>query len=852
MTQSTGFVRDPPGCDPPLSTIAPSKWPVLPQAAHDDLRNNTVYVEDPKRILVVRQAQRWEGCQLLVKRYVACVVSTTSQLEARVLILSLHLVRFTSQLLNGCREPACTTPTCFSFRKRISQGPVRRLTSISARTIACHLAMQENPQKHLCPHQPIVFRTESNANVQGNGNKPTSADFTYTPFTLHSTETNSLMERARRQFDESRRGIKQVDEALAGRPDGKIESEQSKYGTQKKDPRSLTQNLFDTSALRSLDFVASPTSNDLNSGLPNEGEVTAPGRLVPDSDEAMQSIRQHPNMKTNPILPNARSRTASSSMAEAEPPVCSKQPCITPAQPQPVASSTLGSRTRCRTRHSIPLLNKQEQLPKRSIPRRRRHSLEPTRSPAPLSSATMPRKSNLPNSDTVSVLRDPFETDKVNHKEALSILDSSSMERDMNTYSGNMQSVAYARGVSTHLADPNDSHMGCMDDMIGTPGPNPRKRPQTLTHLSFHLVILLRQKMESPDVLSRVDRETLNNFMSKMRSCSILTGGTEKISYEEWHGFVQQSIFYTLGDPFALLESFKEPRTPSHQEDDPFKVEIDPQKTDEALRWLIKRNSEVVFDSLWQSLEALFVPPPELSPPRNSASKLAFSKSRTGHARTPGRNTSCSTECKRVYFSDAEACHIILICIHALVAALPETWAGMGWLIQLNRGLGRIGPGLMKSDPRNALPMDYAIRRVEVFENEMYQRLACRLVRAIAARVYYAELMKTTSTNPESTSLGDEEGFLAMLCDHLRKCSLQGYLGERSFRESGLPPHSGEPSGRRALGPYPMPEILIEWVRTVMLKNWDNRPEMPRFSLMGSAVVVMRCFCRSMHILILE
>lgn len=62
--------------------------------------------------------------------------------------------RYVSQLLHGCQEPWCTTPTCFSFRQRITQGPVRRLTVISARTVACYLATRDDPEAALCPHQP--------------------------------------------------------------------------------------------------------------------------------------------------------------------------------------------------------------------------------------------------------------------------------------------------------------------------------------------------------------------------------------------------------------------------------------------------------------------------------------------------------------------------------------------------------------------------------------------------------------------------------------------------------------------------------------------------------------------------
>ena len=69
-----------------------------------------------------------------------------------------HLLirRFIYQILYGCTNPACITPTCLSCQKRTTKTPLRRLTPLSARTLACYLASESNPEAALCPHCPQV------------------------------------------------------------------------------------------------------------------------------------------------------------------------------------------------------------------------------------------------------------------------------------------------------------------------------------------------------------------------------------------------------------------------------------------------------------------------------------------------------------------------------------------------------------------------------------------------------------------------------------------------------------------------------------------------------------------------
>jgi hypothetical protein len=60
--------------------------------------------------------------------------------------------RYILQLRYGCGHSSCTTPTCFSCRRRDGGPPARRPTFTTARIQAFMLSGQNNPEMGLCPH----------------------------------------------------------------------------------------------------------------------------------------------------------------------------------------------------------------------------------------------------------------------------------------------------------------------------------------------------------------------------------------------------------------------------------------------------------------------------------------------------------------------------------------------------------------------------------------------------------------------------------------------------------------------------------------------------------------------------
>lgn len=130
----TGSLDDstPEGLDRPSRVKASDLGFDVPEYVLPDV----IPVTDPKLVYANVHAQRDRRLRLLIRRY-------------------------TNQIQYGCRNINCTTPTCLSYRKRNSTGPLRRYTELSARTLACQLVEEytrsgKDSLAGLCQNQPVV------------------------------------------------------------------------------------------------------------------------------------------------------------------------------------------------------------------------------------------------------------------------------------------------------------------------------------------------------------------------------------------------------------------------------------------------------------------------------------------------------------------------------------------------------------------------------------------------------------------------------------------------------------------------------------------------------------------------
>ena len=215
------------------------------QSAFEVLQRNTVLLQRTES-LSVRSKVRRSTLQQLVNRYVQA--QPLHPLESK-------LNRFYWQIRYGCQNPSCSTPTCLSCRRRVVKAPLRPFTVPSAKALAAFLVEQENPAQALCPHIPAppdshglqsLYEAKSRrVKALPNGKIMNRADGCY----LDEHEVKQIQ--AESEFLDEASLITDVPEA---RP--------------KKDFKSISQNLFDTSAWWRVQSISYEGSKFVWAGLP--------------------------------------------------------------------------------------------------------------------------------------------------------------------------------------------------------------------------------------------------------------------------------------------------------------------------------------------------------------------------------------------------------------------------------------------------------------------------------------------------------------------------------------------------------------------------------------------------------
>ena len=168
-----------------------------------------------------------------------------------------------NQILYGCTNPYCKTPTCRSCRKRLSKGPFRPYTKCSARALANFLASEDCPYKGLCPHPPAS--SPSTDSELGLVNGETSHEHQ-----VHSAITEDARRRvsspSRKSLTQDRVELpfnKDVSDQNGGRKNARSIRECTRTNVhvyKVRDSKSFVQSIFDTAAIMDL-HIAKPRDN---------------------------------------------------------------------------------------------------------------------------------------------------------------------------------------------------------------------------------------------------------------------------------------------------------------------------------------------------------------------------------------------------------------------------------------------------------------------------------------------------------------------------------------------------------------------------------------------------------------
>jgi hypothetical protein len=274
--------------------------------------------------------------------------------------------------------------------------------------------------------------------------------------------------------------------------------------------------------------------------------------------------------------------------------------------------------------------------------------------------------------------------------------------------------------------------------------------------------------------------------------------------------FVKRTLVYHFADLYRLSRLIQQNKSPIASSNLPISI-TQHFATDQNVglnvacftKW-VPVVGPLLLDSFWQSLEGLFVPPP------NIVSKVGYDK--TSH--------SSSTE-KARYIHDVEAADIVYLAILALVGSGYSLHDKSQETISDLRAWGRTLPNSHQSgspDPLSDPWLDIS----DHFEYEPAVRLAKRLVRVIAARrsFWHISKMMPGGCAPRGFPL------MRTVISYMKNEMIIDQLANRQ--------------GTKSSG---VPFYLLEWLRTIILKTWDGEATVKRWEGTGAAIEIISDLC---------
>lgn len=784
----------------------------LPRDAPSELKDLVEEVENPKRVYAVHRASRRHGFQQLVEKLIV-------------------------QLREGCGSHYCTTPTCFSFRKRsVGRVPIRRYNVTSARVLAVYIASQDNPDNYLCPalqapklppaaidslvfyRKPDIRHTEGRVRPSGKGRRNN-----HTPDS--PAKSRSVKVSAKVHL---RAGVLETDSdrcksiPLSGMDDIKRSKSPRFMVAERhtnKDYRSFAANMFGTVAFKMLEWLTPNALGDMHE--------TACDLQKDHPCEGTNLSSSNSRYRRSSPIPRTRKRSTSPKVAgEAE----ANDSFLSTTQDSRFLDKSNNSKTESRsdTRLDDAIPNGHTPFVDQQPGNVRRNSNARVRT----NSSTQPRRQM--SLDTYS-----SETLGEENMTGLRSPRLSGMQMEKATKSIKSTTPSLARSVpsvsSANFFDESRS------DNETSPRPHTERAKRTMDRDKVppqvgHLVLSEKESQRTPSEVSTSDISTdmhdsgaeitYDSFLPQTISslnidvidfiCDVLEeDGTREqcilAPYDmsrllagspkrcaklkrrsktmraysrsltmEWKLFIEQSIFYTLSDPHILIHSFMH------------KGELlDSQTIWYCLFRLTRVAPSLVYHCLWLSAAHLFAPPKSVQSLRSPTARL-FPK-------------------QKLSLTNLEAGRLVSICLHALIAALPLV-SEKSQITDMSR-LRSQGLSLAASGGQS---VELCLQYDDAFSHDLAMRLARRLLAAITTRRYFDGMLEQEAAFGEDSSSGPD--IFAALFGQLDALSISN---EETIHETR------------------MSTLLLDWARTVMYQEWDGSPEVPGDGSFGGALALV-------------
>ncbi|KAF2468522.1 uncharacterized protein BDR25DRAFT_304945 [Lindgomyces ingoldianus] len=721
--------------------------------------SNVIDVEEASRLVECSQIQRQLRFQQLVRRYI-------------------------SQILYGCSNPYCTTPTCLSCKKRLTSKPFRAPTQLTARALAHFLASQDDPHTGLCPNQlkvsPSALEIEGAGGVEilkGEGGKGSTCNVYPAPrpplaaSAGISTCPGSSTSTAKRDGHDKSSGKGEVD---------KIWTTLGDRHQAKKDVRSLGQNLFDTATVVYSYSKQIPSALSVFNSLRS---LRTPRQKVSVTeqhhDSGMTVVKQrHVDSSSAEATGHANGHTVQ--------PRVSGCPAPTAVAP-PHSLRSQRSHPKTSSAHIMPeILSNGHRI------HRIRHHL-----PDSLSNGQAPLKIQ----DTA-----PFDGTQERPPSY-----NSKMKRKPLSLDLNYTPKADPPIISLLTANQDDRNEKASEPM-GLILP-------VASHLDCQIMDQLKDEVyhhrnqQSSDFTFVVDYDTNARFRPAKP-------------------FVNRSLFFTFSDPETLLKSFCDSDNNAYKHS-PL-PHLNSTRLTHTFRDWNRRNGALLFDSLWIALNALFVPPPELdvqkSPRLRAAGRSPSLNGSASYSSTPSNSEAPSGR----YLSDKEAAHIVMICIHALTSLVPVGWPHSWVQVRKFRSWGIILPD---APPHTDFTDGFShplLNTIDELEYEPALRLAGRLVRGIGARACFEDILVSLGHREDDDGWGPMQRgrseLMRILVRHLEEVE---HLAVANKMKMKTKLNYDEDPG------WTVTATFIEWLRTIIIKKWNGKAEVNRWGNVGAAIRIL-------------
>ena len=303
-------------------------------------------------------------------------------------------------------------------------------------------------------------------------------------------------------------------------------------------------------------------------------------------------------------------------------------------------------------------------------------------------------------------------------------------------------------------------------------------------------------------------------------------------SYGDFLAYSGQSMTYVLSNVDALLHSFlhHEDSNASSKTVRPYDFPLIVDLFRKLRR--IDMHPQKIFPSLWISVGRLYPVSTATMKRRPLAASELDSFSFDLQPTSQGRS-----------LNDLEACHVVKIILAALVASVPK-WSPMSWIaVRKLHASGQVSP-FVDADISRAEQkvIGKLVKTLHAFENEIALSLVIRLTRSIDLR-YHLARARALAEDEEKNRRQYQPTF-SQVVHYVDADSLKIRVAD----------NEGQPSVRCGewvdleiasvtWHPKEWP-IIVEWLRAVILKEWDGKARIAKGSAVGGALGLMLHICK--------